>query len=437
MQRKVAAYSREFWQRFAHVASPSYLGKILPPSSGGLSQAGWQHAIRRCRSEYDDLTWYQGKRGVWFVEPDVVPEPVYVDEVACPEPTKAIPGQAASPDSYRETTEIRKDGSCVSDKLVEMSEEQSKDPAFMLTAHGFDTEKWELVTARNSMWQVITKSDDCERESHTLYASKITARPLVKTIDVAAIAEALDGTKPVKVTRPRRGSGMLELGLCDMHLGNSDFDHYRDTLSRLVALIESREWDTIVIPIGSDMFHCDNFKNTTSNGTPQSSVDWTQAWEDATAFFATVIEAALGHSKNVSAYYIIGNHDESMAWAFCRGLTWKYPQLDLDTSIAERKVHVWHDVAVGLTHGDSRNRKDIDRVFYSEFPAFASARIREVHAAHYHHEVSVDQFGVVTRSLSTAARTDKWHREEGYVGAMKRFMCFEYEPSDLAGIHFV
>jgi hypothetical protein len=163
------------------------------------------------------------------------------------------------------------------------------------------------------------------------------------------VAALKDGA-PVKVTRTTSGTGLLELEHCDMHFGNSDFAWYADTLQRTLNLVRSRKWDQVVVPIGSDLFHTDNFKNATSNGTVVSSMDWPAAWADAATFYATIIEAALKHSAELHLYYIIGNHDESMAWAFCQMLAVKYPQVRFDLDISERKVHVWNDVAIGIEH---------------------------------------------------------------------------------------
>ncbi|RKJ71127.1 hypothetical protein D7X33_22615, partial [Butyricicoccus sp. 1XD8-22] len=52
---------------------------------------------------------------------------------------------------YKENTEILGDGSQKSDKLIEMSLEQSKNPDYLLEAHGFDTNEWELTSAKNSI----------------------------------------------------------------------------------------------------------------------------------------------------------------------------------------------------------------------------------------------------------------------------------------------
>jgi len=252
------------------------------------------------------------------------------------------------------------------------------------------------------------------------------------------IASLAAAQTPIKVKQPKRGKRCLEISLTDTHLGNSDLAWYADGLGRILGFVRSQTWAEIVVWVGSDFFHTDNFKNTTANGTPQSSMWWPAAYKDGMELVGTILEAALEHGAKVYAYYVPGNHDESMAWAFCQTVKVRYPQVRFDDTISERKVHVFEDCAIGMTHGDEKVRKDLDRVFNAEFHEFASAYHREVHMGHLHHEKSVDHFGVMTRSLPTAARTDKWHRETGFVGARKVFQVFEWEAGRGAvDIHYV
>lgn len=441
--RKIAAHSREFWVLFAPFASATLLAERLPIESGGLSIPGWGNAIKKAKVRHPDLAWLTLRCGQ---RPPVVaegewPVPVYEDEVSDTGRLKSgpAPAQEAPPNSYKETVEILADGSYKSDKLLKMSANESKDRLYLLQAHGFDPNEWEIVTAKNNIWNVFSKSDDPDNPHNvsTLYSSKITVRPKTTGFDIEAVLEAVRAIEPVKTRKVTQGESLLEIGNTDMHFGNSTLGWYMSALELTVNTLNIRRWACVVIPIGSDLFHCDNFKNTTSNGTPQSSVSWPEAWADAFMYYSTVIDAALRRSVRVCCYYVIGNHDESMSWAFCQMLAAKYPQVEFDLEIAERKVHTFGRVAIGMTHGDGRTRKDLDRVFMAEFPEFANAFIKEVHAGHVHHEVTVDEYGVVVRFLPTAARTDKWHREEGYVGACKRFQLFEYTEHALEYIRYV
>ena len=330
--------------------------------------------------------------------------------------------------SYYETIETHADGSQVSDKLISLDAEQEKDPTYLLIAHGYDPAEWELVNAKCGRWHGLTKDGLGKAQRTMLYTSRITVRPRVRVVEWDDIVAGINAAVvPVVVEQPERGEQMLELGYTDMHFGNSTLEHYRWTLARSIRRIESQKWQQVVIWLGSDLFHCDNFKNTTSNGTQQSSVWWPQAIEDCAGFMGAVIESALANAAEVYVYYVPGNHDESMAWMFAMTLQYRYPQATFDVRIAERKVHLFGECAVGMTHGDEKTRKDLDRVFSAEFPEFSSSKHREVHMGHLHHQEVIDRFGVTSRSLATAARTDKWHRESGYVGARKAFQFFVWD----------
>src|SRR5690606_24496000 len=55
------------------------------------------------------------------------------------------------PKDNRYTVTINNDGTQTSEVLIEMSKEQAKDEKFLLKAHGYDTEIWEIVSARNNI----------------------------------------------------------------------------------------------------------------------------------------------------------------------------------------------------------------------------------------------------------------------------------------------
>ena len=87
--------------------------------------------------------------------------------------------------NYKSTTEINRDGTQTSDKLIIMSEEESKDVEFLLKSHGFAVKSWELISARNNIWNVYSKQDGVQ----TLYSSKITVKPRLDNISLEEIKE--------------------------------------------------------------------------------------------------------------------------------------------------------------------------------------------------------------------------------------------------------
>ena len=61
--------------------------------------------------------------------------------------------------SYKNKIEHNADGTQSSDRLIKMAEEDAKDAEFLLKAHGYNVESWELVSARNNIWNVYSKKD--------------------------------------------------------------------------------------------------------------------------------------------------------------------------------------------------------------------------------------------------------------------------------------
>lgn len=49
---------------------------------------------------------------------------------------------------YKATIEIKSDGTQVSDRLIEISEQDLKDESYLLEAHGYDPSEWEISSAK-------------------------------------------------------------------------------------------------------------------------------------------------------------------------------------------------------------------------------------------------------------------------------------------------
>lgn len=335
--------------------------------------------------------------------------------------------------NYKETVEILSDGSHKSDKRIKMSAEQSKDIDFLLEAHGFAKDKWELVNAKNNIWNAYSKQDGIMQ----LYSSKITVRPKANSFSIAEIAEKInEHVKPVHIKTQSNGKGLLEIPIFDAHFPITTYEDYQPTQSKILQLL-SRTWEEVLFVLGQDMLHNDNFRGQTANGTQIEQVNMVKAWEDARKFFEPMIEKALEQSMKVKIIFSKGNHDESMGWAFVQMLKVKYPQCQFDDAITERKAHTFGKVFIGITHGD-KARKNLHNLFPVEFPLeWSQAKTRELHTGHYHKEDANDIYGMMVRTLATRNKTDQWHKDNGFVGAHKRFMLFEYSEEELESIHYV
>lgn len=338
--------------------------------------------------------------------------------------------------TYKETTEILANGSQKSDKLIKMSVEQSKDVNYLLEAHGFDKKEWELVNAKNNIWNVNSKSQGVQ----TLYSSKITVKPKVNGFDIDKLIEVIKTeTKPLYVDKPSDidGDKLLEIPLFDMHFGIADLDYYKDTYARIVDKIESKNWDKILFIIGQDLLHNDGFEGKTTSGTPIDKVAMEKAWDDADTFYVNLIKKAIPKANKVNVIYSNGNHDKGITFGFVKMLERTFPQVEFESSMKQRKAFIYNDVFIGITHGDKGGTR-MTKNFYSEYGKYiANAEVVEIHSGHLHHEKSKDDLGFLVRTLATSAKTDDYHYDNGWIGAHKRFQLFEFSKDSLDGIYYV
>ena len=259
---------------------------------------------------------------------------------------------------------------------------------------------------------------------------------------IEELLEAIRANTPILQILPKTTQnveGMLEIPLFDMHFGIADMEYYGETLKEILAIVSSKYWDRIVIPVGQDLFHNDSLvKGVTTKGTLIDKVDLKQAIYDAKTFYFNLIDKAIESANEVSVIYSPGNHDKTVGWLFVQMLKVRYGDI-VDDSTTERKAIWWNGCFIGITHGDKAtdNVNGLRGKFTMEFPTlFAMAKVREIHTGHLHREDSRDEYGVQVRRMSTGNKDDSWTFDEGYK-SQKRFMLFEWMPNRLKSIHYV
>ncbi|MBN8200488.1 helix-turn-helix domain-containing protein [Bacillus sp. NTK034] len=334
---------------------------------------------------------------------------------------------------YKETVEILQDGSHKSDKLLQMDANQAKDVKYLLKAHGFDVNEWELVTAKNNIWNVYSKEDKVQ----TLYSSKITAKPKVNGVNWDEVVRKLKAIKPIHIERQSaEGELYLSLPLFDMHFGPSTLETHKGTQSEIYHLLD-KGYKEVLFIIGQDMLHTDDFRGRTASGREIGKINFPKAWKDAAMFYEPIIKKAL-KTSNVKIMYSKGNHDESMSWAFVQYLKARFPQAEYDDSFRERKVHMLGLNFVGVNHGDKKKDAKLSENFSTEFPLeWARAKTREIFTGHLHHERVLDTGGALIRRMPTGNEIDDYHDDYGYTTAHKRFQVFEYTEEAVKSIHYV
>jgi len=336
---------------------------------------------------------------------------------------------------YKESHEIMPDGSHKSDKLVWMDDKKKKDANFLLDAHGFDADAWDLTKAENNIWNGYSKQDGIM----TLYSSRISAKPKVLKFDWTRLHNLIEQKPSIHVDRISYvgGDRYLVIPLFDLHFGINDCEHYKPTQAKVLNLLDKTYKETLII-LGSDLFHHNDHRNRTASGREIEHADMTIAWEEAEKFYSPILHQSLKNSEKVSVMFVKGNHSESLEWAFTKMIKKAFPQLHVDDSFRERKAHLMGRIMIGSTHGDKANLNKIAELFTTEFPLlWAQAKTREVLCGDKHHEEVKDKGGIVVRQFSTRNKTDKYHDDYGYTAAHKRFQVLEYSEEELEHIYIV
>ena len=345
------------------------------------------------------------------------------------------------------TIELNKDGTQTSTRLIEMAEEDAKDVNFLLKAHGYDIGTWELVSARNNIWQIYSKKDKVQ----TLYSSRIMVKPrsVISLEEVKKVFAEMDREfKPVahKPTRYDKDGKMLELNLADLHLGklawigdageNYDYKIARDRFFYVINDVLTRtthyKFSKILFIFSNDYFHFDHTNALTSAGTQMDAdLRWAKLYKIGTDMLIKGIDLLSQHAP-VETFYIGSNHDKMTSYyAVCHLAAWfrDNENIKVDTNAMARKYVEFGNNLIGFTHGNTERKNRIGKLMPIEArEAWGRTLYHEVHAAHFHSEQAVkEENGIIVRHISSPTGTDNWHYEKGFVGAVKKTQSFIWD----------
>lgn len=350
-------------------------------------------------------------------------------------------------ESYCTLSTINKDGTFSSSKLIAMNDEESKDVSFILKAHGYDDKKWNLVSAKNNIRQVISKQDGVV----TLYASNITVKPKkelnLKDIEKFYKDICENYETPTVKSIDSKGSYMYELPIVDLHFGKLSMsddvaEPYNYMLARerfnfiiddSINNIKNYDIDEILFPIGSDFFHIDNMNRTTTAGTRQDSDLSPQLIYKYG--LECLIDGITKLSKiaKVKVFCINGNHDFLTSYHAVHSL-WCYfhknENVEVDLGTSPRKYFQYGNSLIGFTHGDKEKQR-LDGIMQVEArELWGKTHYHEFHCGHLHSEKAREDNGIIYRNLSSVCGTDMWHHTSGYVGAIKKCQSFLWHKTD-------
>lgn len=362
-----------------------------------------------------------------------------------------------------EKTVIREDGTTTTTRMLLLSEEDSKNPKRIMELMGFDVLQWELLSCEieRAYWDVsmrLRQGQDEEgknlpdlpvKKTNHAYKCRVRVRPIQQIISSDMIRELFE-TLPAPNLYIYHGTNhankMIEFPIMDLHLGKLAWDDetgenwdlkiaeqtFRKIISEGLERLKTYNIkpERIIFPIGQDFFHFDTPRSTTANGTiVDSDTRWQKMFAKGAELLVWAIEN-LRREAPVECMYISGNHDKMLSYCLVYTLNAYFRNCDnvtVDVSPMVRKYIDYGINLIGYSHG-SEEGKRIETLMQAEVPElWGKSKFREWHLGHLHHENVQEDGGVIVRRLSSVTSTDSWHKEKGYVGAVRKAQIFVWD----------
>lgn len=347
------------------------------------------------------------------------------------------------------TTEINKDGSFTSSKLIQITEDDLKNPAALLKAHGFDHKEWELVNARNSIWNSFSRKDG----TRELYSSKITVKPKFSDVtleDIECWFNRLD-RKYEPINLPFKTCGgkkdkLLLIDIADLHMNlqasmfvtgneyNCDIaqEVFLHVIEDIIGRIYLDSFEKIIFCIGGDMLNSDNISGTTTKGTIQNNDKHLfDAYEQICALTIKTIDK-LREIAPVHVVYVPGNHDMTVGFKLAMMIhAWFRNDLDVtvDYSPLPRKYIVFGTTLLVFAHdGDVKRLPKLIADEAREY--WSSIDTTEVFLQHLHGEaVLMEEYNMRIQRLPTISAKSEWTVSKGY-NSKRQHKSFIFDKED-------
>lgn len=357
------------------------------------------------------------------------------DEYLSSESIRGVMRRHRKSNSYNSCTKSAKvrimpDGVRTSERDIELNNNTTPDE--LISKHGFDPTKFELVSSSNSKW---------ENGSSNLSSSKITIRPVKENVFNNGFIERLFDNIDVRTPAVSRKSVNIDcrqalvIPMADLHYGERTGDittgykygceesinSYWKVIDDIIDRVSDIPLKQIYFTIGGDMLNCDNKQGTTTRGTRQDNDgDIEQFIVDLTNNILSTVEL-LRTIAPVHIIYIPGNHDELVSFGIANVLRVYYKffeDVTVDYSQVPRKYVTFGNTLIGFTH--KLNTKNVNNVLQMDAREELGKTTNTVYfLQHYHREFAVDEGGTDIRILPTISPLSRWAFGEGFVSRQK------------------
>lgn len=345
--------------------------------------------------------------------------------------------------------QILKNGEQASTVLCKLSDEELKNPDYILKVHGYDPNEWELTSARQSIW-----NNKIDKE---LYSSKITVKPRAgfnwNEDNIRKIFKKLE--ERTKFTLPqfeiksdKERDKMLLIGVADLHYGllakENLSEEYNmkiaeDRFDKIIDDVINRKQDDksiekVILLVGNDFLSADNVQGTTSRHFTQQDqeTNWYEIIESATEMLIKEIEKLRSVFSKVVVMNVKGNHDEMSTFGIMQTLNAFYKhneQVEINTNCKFRQYIRYGVNLIGLSHNE--RTQDVSKMMAAETGIdFGECKYKMFLMGHLHVRKEIgDDYGVDIYRLPSVVGASAWTASQGYCGTNKMSQTFVFDKN--------
>ena len=250
--------------------------------------------------------------------------------------------------------------------------------------------------------------------------------------------EALKAAPGVNLTQ-KDGEYACVISPFDLHYGKYGWEkEVGETYNREIAeklLLEHTEdllsevnhypIEKFIVPVGSDYFHFDTVRGTTTNGTPQDC-DGTlvQIMFEGSYLMIKFIDM-LRQVAPVEVPMAAGNHDRVLSNSlllFLQGYYREADDVEVTSNLKLRQYVQYGDTVMGFTHGDGPKMSALPGLMVNESGLTFGPNTNKVwFTGHLHFEKVVEMQKTKIYQMPSLSGTDRWHHLKGYKSV--RGMC--------------
>lgn len=367
---------------------------------------------------------------------------------------RAQPEYKKKESTVRSSVEFKADGTMISDRIIEISENEDMTPDFLMKAHGLDNTKWEVISYKNNLWHSQVKGGT----RLVMYQSKITVKPRRNTVSELDIDRMLENKrfkydKPLtKAINYNIDGEVLEICLPDLHSGllswrmetGLDYDihiakdHFFKGIYDIIQRCGDKKFSKIILVTLGDILHIDNDKQETTKGTFQQADGRFNKIFDSTLDMLIDGITLLANISKIEVIYLPGNHDKITGYTLLKSTEMAFRNDDnvtFDTGPNPQKFRLIGNALIGWTHGDMPPKNMSSWLQQRARKEFGESIFAEVHAGHFHSnktkeykQITIDQTieenGVVVKYLPSLCNASYWEHQQGYSNGTKTIISF-------------